>query len=64
MNITAEELALMYLQCRVNRRKQLVSAMRAANTLIYHGVLAPPPSGISKSRWAAMVNSLIVRGEV
>ena len=54
----------MYLQASANRRKQITSAVRAANTLQFHGILVPPPAGISHSRWAAMINSIIKKGEV
>jgi len=63
MNETQEGIALMYLQARVNRRKQITSAFRAANYLSNEGVLIEPPTGISKSRWRAMIVYVINNGE-
>ena len=64
MNESQEEIALMYLQASANRRKQITSARRALDTLLYQGVLVPPPSGTSEARWKAMITSIENRGEV
>ena len=54
----------MYLQASANRRKQITSAHRALDMLLYQGVLVPPPSGTSEARWKAMIKSIENRGEV
>ena len=63
VNKTQEELALMYLQASANRRKQITSARIALDTLLYQGVLVPPPPGTSNARWKAMITSIENRGE-
>jgi len=64
VNEAEEGLAIMYMTCAVNRRKQIASAERAANILQYQGMLVPPPPGIHARRWRAMVHSTIIRGIV
>lgn len=62
MNEKAEQIALMYMRCRINRERQIASASKAVNYLRYQNILVPPPPEITLWRWRAMVQSIIVRG--